>query len=126
MKVALYFTIEHKITIKLHSNYNLCPLQLSVGFLIFISAFHYMLVALSFLALRKKEPDMPRPYKIKHGKTIGVLAIALSLFLFILYLPGSPAALSLPYEWGIILIWIILGTALYSWAKLSKSGNSDL
>ncbi len=93
------------------------------GFTVVIA---YMLVALSFLVLRKREPDMPRPYKVKNGKTIGVLAIALSLFLFILYLPGSPAALSWPYEWGIIFIWTILGAIFYTWAKQSKNGNDDL
>ena len=30
----------------------------------------YCLVAVSFLVLRKKEPDMPRPYKIRHGRAV--------------------------------------------------------
>jgi len=81
----------------------------------------YMTVAISFLVLRKKEPNISRPYKVKYGKFVGVAAIILSLFLLVLYLPGSSAALIWPYEWGIILIWIALGIIFYLWAKKTYS-----
>jgi amino acid transporter len=72
----------------------------------------YSLVALSFLALRVREPALPRPYHVKHWRTIGGLALALCLGLCCLYLPGSPAALQ-PVEWLICGSWAVLGAALY-------------
>ena len=38
----------------------------------------YCMVSLSFVVLRKKLPDMKRPYEVKHYKLIGFLAVALS------------------------------------------------
>lgn len=86
------------------------------GFTIVIA---YFMVALSFLVLRYKEPDMPRPYKIKAGKLVGIIAILLSLGMGILYLPGSPSALAWPHEWIILLLWTLLGIVFYVWAKLA-------
>ena len=72
----------------------------------------YLFVALSFLILRYREPDMPRPYHVGAGKLVGVLAVLLSLGMTCLYLPGSPAALSVA-EWIIFVGWSLLGLALY-------------
>jgi amino acid transporter len=69
------------------------------------------MVALSFLVLRAKEPDMDRPYRVRHGKVVGYLALVLSLALASLYLPWSPAALVWPHEWAIVIGWCVLGAA---------------
>ena len=58
----------------------------------------YLIVSISFLVLRKKEPEMSRPYKVKHGKLVGTIAVIMCVVLAIMYLPGSPAALVWPYE----------------------------
>ncbi|WP_110650952.1 APC family permease [Salinicola peritrichatus] len=76
----------------------------------------YLFVALSFLILRYREPDMPRPYHVGAGKLVGVLAVLLSLGMTCLYLPGSPSALT-PVEWSIFGGWMIAGLALYGWAR---------
>jgi len=69
----------------------------------------YMMVAISFLLLRKKEPDMPRPYKVKHPTIIGIVAIAMSGFMVLMYiLPGTGASLS-AVEWIMVGGWLILG-----------------
>ncbi|SHH88612.1 APC family permease [Clostridium grantii] len=81
----------------------------------------YLIVSISFLVLRKKEPNMPRPYKVKRGKAVGTMAVILSGLIIILYLPGAPAALVWPYEWVIIIGWSILGAIFYAWAKVSYS-----
>lgn len=72
----------------------------------------YAFVALSFLVLRYREPDMPRPYAVRYWKTTGVLALLLSLAISALFLPGSPAALAWPYEWAIVGGWTLLGALL--------------
>lgn len=72
----------------------------------------YAFVAGSFLMLRKREPDMDRPYKVRNGKIVGWVALILSIGIAALYLPGSPAALVWPYEWMIVLGWIVLGAVM--------------
>jgi amino acid transporter len=73
----------------------------------------YLLVAVSFLQLRKKEPGMRRPFRLRHGRLIAWLALLGSLGLLFLYLPGSPSALSWPVEWAIVLAWYTLGVVIY-------------
>jgi amino acid transporter len=73
----------------------------------------YAFVAWSFLVLRKREPDMERPYRVRSGPLVGWVALVLSLAIATLYLPGSPAALVWPYEWMIVLAWVLLGAAMY-------------
>lgn len=79
----------------------------------------YFIVAISFLALRYREPEMKRPFKVTNGKIIGYLASVFSLFFIALYLPGSPSALIWPYEWGIFIIWALLGIGCYIWSRMS-------
>ena len=85
------------------------------GFTIVIS---YLIVAISFVVLRFKEPDMPRPYKVRKGVLVGSIAVLLSGACIFLYLPGAPSAL-VNYEWAIVLGWFILGGVFYTWAKMS-------
>ena len=72
----------------------------------------YCLVAVSFLVLRKREPEMPRPYRIRHGWLLGSIAVVLTIGMMALYLPGMPSGLGAP-EWCIIAIWTLLGAAMY-------------
>lgn len=73
----------------------------------------YILVAVSFLRLRRSQPDMARPFRLRHGERIGWLALLGSLGLLALYLPGSPSALVWPVEWGLVGAWFLLGFAFY-------------
>ncbi len=77
----------------------------------------YATVALSFLVLRHKEPEMPRPFRVRRGKLVGYSALVLSVGIIVLYLPGSPAALLWPYEWAIVLLWTLLGVLFYLRAR---------
>jgi APA family basic amino acid/polyamine antiporter len=72
----------------------------------------YGMVALSFLVLRAKEPDMDRPYTVRHGQLVGWSALILSTGMLYLYMPGSPAGLIWPYEWVIVLAWVALGLVM--------------
>jgi amino acid transporter len=72
----------------------------------------YLFVAISFVVLRVREPEMERPFRIRHGKLCGTLAVVLSFGMACLYLPGSPAALS-GAEWSIFAGWSLLGVGLY-------------
>lgn len=76
----------------------------------------YLFVAISFLVLRKREPDMDRPFRVSKGKLIGSIAAVLSVGMILLYLPGSPSALT-GLEWTIFGGWMLLGLAMYFWAR---------
>ena len=79
--------------------------------------FAYCMVALSFMILRKKEPDMPRPYKVKHYKFVGTMAVLMSGFMVCMYcIPGSGGNLILP-EWGMVVAWSLLGVVFYAICK---------
>jgi len=78
----------------------------------------YGLVAVSFLVLRRTEPGLERPYRVRHPRLIGALAVCASLGMLLLYLPGSPAALAWPAEWGIVIAWTVAGLALLALARL--------
>ncbi|MBT6247360.1 MAG: APC family permease [Gammaproteobacteria bacterium] len=84
----------------------------------------YIMVTWSFLRLRRSEPDMPRPFRVRYGKWVGRAALLLSCALFCLYLPGSPAALLWPYEWVMVLAGSMIGLAFYLWNR--KAGVDAL
>ncbi|MBR2589972.1 MAG: APC family permease [Clostridia bacterium] len=72
----------------------------------------YCIVALSFVRLRSKEPTMERPYKIKHYKIVGIIAILMSGGMAAMYLiPGTNCSL-VWQEWIIVAGWVVLGIVL--------------
>ncbi len=80
----------------------------------------YAFVALSFIVLRHKEPEMPRPYRVRFGSFVGYTAFLLSLGMMALYLPGSPSALVWPHEWMILLCGALVGAVFYVWARFTR------
>lgn len=48
----------------------------------------YCMVALSFIILRSKRPDMPRPYKVKNYKFVGVMAVLMLGLMVVMYSMG--------------------------------------
>lgn len=73
----------------------------------------YCMVAISFLLLRKKKPDLHRPFKVKNYKFVGIAAAVLSGFMVVLYLiPGSASSLTMQ-EWVIVGGWATLGLIFY-------------
>ena len=72
----------------------------------------YCMVACSFVALRKKEPDLERPYAVKAGGVVGIIAVAVAIFFILLYLPIFTQGLVWPYEWLMVFGWVILGVIL--------------
>ena len=73
----------------------------------------FVFVAISFLVLRRKEPDMPRPFKVSHPRLVGYGAVLLALGLLSAFLPWSDSALSWPEEWMTIVIWTAIGLILW-------------
>lgn len=77
----------------------------------------YCMVSLSFLILRKKEPEMPRPYKVPAHLFVGIMAVLMSGFMVVMYcIPGSGANL-VPQEWIAVGSWSLLGLVFYGVCK---------
>ncbi len=77
----------------------------------------YFIVALSFMILRKKEPDMERPYKVKHYKFVGIVAMLMSGFMVVAYMiPGTGSTLGW-HEWIIVGGWMLLGGVFILYCK---------
>ncbi|WP_100332158.1 APC family permease [Bacillus xiapuensis] len=79
----------------------------------------YFLVALAFVRLRRKEPEMVRPFRAGKRNTAGYMAIALSICFIALYMPGMPAALLWPHEWLMIAGW--MGMGLFFFVQMQRN-----
>ena len=88
----------------------------SLGWFVDASAFGtviaYFMVALSFVVLRKREPDIARPFRVKNGLAAGIAAMVVAVFFIVLYLPVGSSSLN-KQEWLIVFAWVILGAVLY-------------
>lgn len=84
----------------------------------------YLIVSISFLKLRKTEPELNRPFSIKNWKIIGMIAIILSVLFVLLYMPFSPSALVWPMEWFIVIGWYLIGFIFFMLGS-EKAINRD-
>lgn len=85
----------------------------------------YGIVAASFLRLRKTEPNLERPYRIKHYRPVGAIAVAMAGLMVLMYLiPGSGSSFSYQ-EWIIFLLWSAVGLILFfsNRKKMRKNGQ---
>lgn len=78
----------------------------------------YCMVAISFIILRKKEPDMARPYKVKHYKIVGTIAVLMSGLMVAMYIiPNTGSTL----VWQEVIMaggWCVLGLVFCIGCKL--------
>ncbi|OEL04510.1 APC family permease [Staphylococcus casei] len=86
----------------------------------------YLLVAFSFLKLRKSEPGLERPYRIKNGRAVGIIAIILSILFIVIYLPGMPSSLAWPSEWLIVIVWYFIAFVLYFTQKRKATNHYNV
>lgn len=92
----------------------------------FGSVVSYTIVAISFITLRKKRPDMPRPYKVPRVM-IGVLAAIMGIVLIVISLPGVPGSgLKWPYEMIMVSLWIVLGACLFWRIRTRPEGFTQI
>lgn len=78
----------------------------------------YMFVSISFCILRKKKPEMDRPYKVRAGKFVGVMAVIMAGFMTLLYIvPASFSATLVWQEWIVVGIWLALGVFFYFYSR---------
>ena len=84
----------------------------------FACCFAYCIVAVAYIVIRRSRPDLNRPFKLKHGITIGSLAVLMSGFMVLMYvLPGTNCTLTWQ-EWVIVGGWTLLGVTFAIRSKL--------
>lgn len=76
------------------------------------------MVAISFLVLRKKMANEPRPYKVKHFKFVGVMAIFMAGFMVLVYIFPWFGCNLVKQEWIIIGGWGTLGIIFSAICKM--------
>lgn len=77
----------------------------------------YCIVSMSFLMIRKKDPNLKRPYKVNKYRVVGLIAVTMSGVMTAMYIiPGTNCTL-VWQEWGIVGGWCLLGGIM---AFLSK------
>lgn len=82
----------------------------------------YCMVAIAFLIIRRREPDLHRPYKVKHFLTVGLIATIMSGIMAVLYLiPGSGCTFT-KQELVIAVGWVIIGV-IFAVASKIKHGK---
>lgn len=75
----------------------------------FACCISYCMVAIAFVKIRIKEPNMKRPYEVKNYKLVGFMAIVLSGFLCVMYLiPRTGGTLTIQ-ELVITGGWAVIG-----------------
>ncbi|MDO4621423.1 MAG: APC family permease [Eubacteriales bacterium] len=79
----------------------------------------YLCVAISFVLLRRKEPNLERPWKLPAGRLMGVLGVVSCLFFISLYMPFGSSSLGL-HEWSMVILWVVIGLVLYFMNKRQK------
>lgn len=71
----------------------------------------YLLVCVVFVILRRREPEMPRPFRVggkRTGTIIGIAGAVLCAGLLAVYIPGMPASIS-PTSYLLLGLWWALG-----------------
>jgi len=80
----------------------------------------WFVVAVSFMVLRRREPEMPRPYRVPFGNFVGAAAVIVSGALILLYLPLGIGTVALVWqEWLIVAALTLLGGLLYGYSLKS-------
>ena len=82
----------------------------------------WLISAIAFIQLRRKEPEMNRPYKVKFGIPLGVGALVVCGAWLAIYFPPIPGSLVWPQEWIFPIILAAAGVGLYSWQSVKSKG----
>lgn len=80
--------------------------------------FSYIFVVLSFIVLKKKEPDLARPLNIRGGIKFGILILIVTSIYFMFYLREKLSLETMSPEFTITIFWIMAGVILICIAKI--------
>ena len=84
--------------------------------------FSYIFVVVSFILLKKNEPELARPLNIRGGVKFGVLILIVTCMYFILYMRNGLKVSLLSPEFVITIIWLFIGVLMVITAKWRRNG----
>lgn len=80
----------------------------------------YTMVAISFVALRFREPDLERPFHLWKSHVPGIVILVLTVSYMVLYLVTNVTAQELQPVYAMIIAWMMAGVFLYGIAELRR------
>jgi amino acid transporter len=75
----------------------------------------YLLVALSFLRLRKTHPEWERPYRLRNGTFWGIFSVLFCAY--VIYISAITLDLT---AWLVMIIYIVIGMCFWGYAKYQQ------
>ena len=75
----------------------------------FCALISYILVIISFIMLKKNEPELPRPFNIKGGAKTGIFILAITAVYLGLYINANVNLSGVSPEFVITAAWMLLG-----------------
>lgn len=75
----------------------------------FCALISYILVIISFIMLKKNEPELPRPFNIKGGAKAGIFILAITAVYLGLYINANVNLSGVSPEFVITAAWMLLG-----------------
>ncbi|MBN1225216.1 MAG: APC family permease [Candidatus Aminicenantes bacterium] len=93
----------------------------NVGSLAFMAA--GVITCYAVIALRKKAPDMIRPYKIRYRSTMFIGVVISFILVLLLVVPKSPSQLRWPVEYLIFSAWLLFGFIAFRLRQRKKDMN---
>ena len=87
----------------------------------------WIIGVLCMLKIRKKYPNVERPYRVSAPYIFSAIGIAMvSVVLLVSLIPGTNLSLVWPHEYGILIVWIIIGVVIYMVTSKYKSDEEAL
>lgn len=91
----------------------------------FCALLSYCLVIISFIKLRKREPSLERPYRVKGGTFFGRVTLVLTAVYLVFYIIQSFSVERVSPEFIITGVWMIIGVCLTVVAGNGRKAMSE-
>lgn len=88
--------------------------------------FTYTMVAIAFVALRRREPDLERPFRLWRGQWLGVLISLVAIIYTVLYVALNLTTAEVRPAYAMIIAWLMAGVFLYGLADKQRRSMSEL
>lgn len=81
------------------------------------SLFGYCCVCMAFVILRRKEPELNRPFQLPFGRTLGMLITCVASLYLIIHVHDTFVKANSLDQMTLIGVWMLLGAVMVIWSK---------